>query len=72
MTASTPVTVQLDGAPRQLPAGTTLAGLISELGHAPQAVSSAVNGSFVARGLREQHVLRSGDAVLLFQPIVGG
>ena len=66
------LTVQLDGLPRQLPSGTTLAALLAELGHTPQAVSTAVNGDFVSRGQRAAHVLQPGDAVLLFQPIVGG
>ncbi|WP_298437761.1 sulfur carrier protein ThiS [Ottowia sp.] len=66
------VTVQLDGQPRRLPAGTTLAQLVEQLGHAPQGVSTAVNGEFVARGQRAQRTLGEGDAVLLFQPIVGG
>lgn len=65
------VTVQLDGQPRTLAAGTTLADLVAALGHAPQAVSTAVNGEFVARHARDR-VLAEGDAVLLFQPIVGG
>ena len=66
------ITIQLDGQARALPAGTTLAALVEQIGHAPEAVSSAVNGDFVPRGLRAARVLGEGDAVLLFQPIVGG
>lgn len=66
------ITVQLDGRPVPLAAGTTLAGLVEQLGHAPQAVSTAVNGLFVARGQRADCLLQPDDAVLLFQPIVGG
>ena len=66
------VSVELDGAPRTLPAGTTLAALLADLGHAPAAVGTAVNGRFVARGHRDAHVLQSGDQVLCFQAIVGG
>ena len=65
------ITIQLDGQPRQLPAGTSLAALVAQIGHAPEAVSTAVNGEFVARHARER-ALAEGDAVLLFQPIVGG
>ncbi len=64
--------IRLDGAPLSLPGGTTLADLIAQLGHSPQAVGTAVNGEFVARGARASRVLAEGDAVLLFQPIVGG
>ena len=67
-----PLGLRLDGAPLSLPGGTTLADLIAQLGHSPQAVGTAVNGEFVARGARASRVLAEGDAVLLFQPIVGG
>jgi sulfur carrier protein len=66
------VTVLLDGQPHAVPAGCTLAMLVAMLGHPPAAVTTAVNECFVPRGQREQHLLRDGDAVLLFQPIVGG
>ena len=65
------VTIQLDDQPKHVPAGTTLAELVAALCHAPQAVSTAVNGAFVARTARDR-VLAEGDTVLLFQPIVGG
>jgi sulfur carrier protein len=66
------ITVQLGGRPHALSAGSHLAELVASLGHTPNAVSTAVNGLFVARGRREACVLQEGDAVLLFQPIVGG
>jgi sulfur carrier protein len=66
------VTLRLDGREHSVPAGTTLAALVASLGHAPQAVGTAVGGCFVARDARADHLLRPGDEVLLFQPIVGG
>jgi sulfur carrier protein len=66
------VAVTVDGAPREVPAGSTLGELLAALGHAPHAVATAVNGAFVAREARAAHRLQPGDAVLLFQPIVGG
>ncbi|MES2888993.1 MAG: sulfur carrier protein ThiS [Pseudomonadota bacterium] len=66
------VDIELDGQAHTVPAGTTLAELVSRLGHAEQAVATALNQCFVARPLRAQAVLQSGDQVLLFQPIVGG
>ena len=72
MNARQTITVQLDGRPRTLPAGSGLAELVASLGYAPNAVATAVNGLFVSRRLRETCTLREGDAVLLFQPIVGG
>lgn len=64
--------IQLDGAPCTLPAGSTLADVVARLGHAADAVGTAVNGAFVARTARAGWLLRQDDAVLLFQPIVGG
>lgn len=65
------IEILLDGQPRPVAAGTTLAALVASLGHAPAAVSTAVNGDFVPRGQRERPLAVS-DVVLLFQPIVGG
>ncbi len=69
---SSPIELRLDGRPHCLPAGTTLAALIDDLGHAPHEVAAAVNGCFVSRAQRAACTLQSGDAVVLFQPIVGG
>jgi len=66
------IEVLVDGRPRPVRPGSTLADLVAELGLAPQAMATAVNGAFVARGQRGDCVLKAGDAVLLFQPIVGG
>jgi sulfur carrier protein len=72
--AVTPETlsIRLDGRAHAVPAGTSLADLVASLGHAEEAVATAVNSTFVARGRRALTVLRSGDEVTLFQPIVGG
>jgi len=67
-----PITVQLDNRAHRVPAGTTLAALLAELGHAPRDVATAVNGRHVPRDDRASLALRAGDAVLLFKPIVGG
>ena len=70
--SDTSITITLGSTALQLPAGSTLANLVAQQGHAPQAVSTALNGQFVARGLRERTVLQPRDTVQLFQPIVGG
>jgi sulfur carrier protein len=72
MKVSGSIVVSLDGLPRQVAPGTTLAALVEQLGHTPADVATAVNGSFVPRQRRERLVLAESDAVLLFQPIVGG
>jgi len=72
MSAVATIAVALDGRPREIAGGTTLGALLAELGYAPNAVATAVNGRFVARGLRDGLELQAGDSVLLFQPITGG
>lgn len=72
MNAASLITVLLDGEPHALPEGSTLGALVASLDHEPAAVTTAVNGEFVPRGQRDDRVLQTGDAVLLFQPIVGG
>ena len=72
MDDTTTIALTLDGKPYPAPAGATLAALVAALDHAPDKVSTAVNGLFVPRGQRQECVLQHGDAVLLFQPIVGG
>jgi sulfur carrier protein len=69
---SAAVRVTVNGNPVELAVGTTLAGLIVQLGHEPQAVATAVNGEFVARHARVQRLLAEGAQVTCFQPIVGG
>jgi sulfur carrier protein len=65
-------TITLNGEPRQLREGATLADLIAALDQPPQALATAVNGEFVPRDARAQRPLREGDAVFTFQPITGG
>jgi sulfur carrier protein len=66
------LTILLDGKPHAVPSSTTLEALVTDVGHTAQAVSTAINGDFVPRAQRASRVLIAGDAVLLFQPIVGG
>ena len=72
MTEVAVIPLLFDGRPHAAPVGATLADLVASLGHAPNKVTTAVNGMFVARDQRDTCVLQAGDAVLLFQPIVGG
>ncbi|WBY02273.1 sulfur carrier protein ThiS [Ramlibacter tataouinensis] len=66
------ITIQLNRERLQFPDGTSLAALVAALDRAPAALATAVNGEFVARELRGQHLLRDGDVVLTFEPITGG
>ena len=64
--------ITLNGQPRSIDSGRTLADLVASLDAAPQALATAVNGEFVPREARAQCVLREHDAVFTFQPITGG
>ena len=64
--------ITVNGEPRDVAAGSTLAELVAALGQPPQALATAVNGEFVARDARAGVQLREGDAVFTFQPITGG
>ena len=71
-TRSQDITVNVNGQPHALLASTPLDALVAHLGHAPDAVATAVNGEFVARTQRHERILCEGDLVTFFQPIVGG
>lgn len=65
-----PITV--NGQPREVPAGSSLADLVAQMADTPQALATAVNQEFVARDARAARLLRAGDQVFTFQPITGG
>ena len=65
-------TITVNGEPRSIDAGATLADLVAALGTTPQVLATAVNGEFVPRAVRASVQLREGDAVFTFQPITGG
>jgi sulfur carrier protein len=65
-----PITV--NGQPREVPAGSSLADLVAQLADSPQALATAVNQEFVARDARAARILQAGDQVYTFQPITGG
>jgi sulfur carrier protein len=71
-----PLRVSLNGDATTLTAGSTLADLLAghaaSAGQSPESYASAVNGQFVPRGRRAATMLAEGDAVTLFQAIVGG
>lgn len=65
------ITIYLEDSPHEITAGTTLAQLLTDLGHAESDVSTAINGNFIPREERSC-VLKSEDMVLCFQAIAGG
>ncbi|WP_027236958.1 sulfur carrier protein ThiS [Leisingera caerulea] len=51
---------------------TDLKTALHELGFASSAVATALNGTFVARGKREQVQLSEGDRLEVLAPMQGG
>jgi sulfur carrier protein len=72
MSMSTTTTITLNGEPRELPEGASLAQLVAIVFDSPTAVATAVNQQFVPRESRADCLLKDGDAVFTFQPITGG
>ncbi len=58
-----PMLVRLNGELRELPDGTTVAGLLRVLGVKPVRVAVLVNETVVLRARQEEHEIRAGDAV---------
>lgn len=70
-TNATTIPLTLNGAPHSAVA-TTLAELVTALGHDPAAVATAVNGEFVARQKRASTRLAPGDSIEIVSPRQGG
>jgi sulfur carrier protein len=66
------VPVTLNGEPRDLPDGSTVAQAVAELTAAPSGVAAAVNGEVVPRGSWAAIPLRRGDQVEVVTAVQGG
>ena len=66
------VQVKLNGEPRDLPDGCTVAQAVAELTAAPSGVAAAVNGEVVPRGSWAVTALRDGDRVEVVTAVQGG
>ena len=64
--------VELNGEPRQLPPGTTAAGLVELLELAGKRLAMEVNGEIVPRSTFSRHTLRDGDQVEIVKAVGGG
>ncbi|HTP49354.1 MAG TPA: sulfur carrier protein ThiS [Anaeromyxobacteraceae bacterium] len=64
--------VTLNGEVRELPDGTTVAGLLAQLGIKAQRVAVEVNETVVPRADHGARALRTGDAVEIVAFIGGG
>ena len=66
------VQVKLNGDPRELPDGATLADAVAELTDLASGVAAAVNGDVVPRGSWAATSLRDGDQVEIVTAAQGG
>ena len=63
----------VNGAPREVAEGSTVAHLLRDLGvEAPVGVAVAVNACVVRRGAFEEHLLREGDEIEIIRAVSGG
>ena len=66
------IRIVVNGEERRVPAGTTAARLVEELGLAGRRIAMEVNGEIVPRSTYAEHRFRDGDRVEVVQAIGGG
>jgi sulfur carrier protein len=66
------VTVHVNGAAREIPAGSALADLVALVTSAPSGIAVAVNGEVVPRGSWPDTRLADGDRVEVVTAMQGG
>jgi sulfur carrier protein len=66
------VEVKLNGEPRELPEGTTVAQAVAQLTVLSTGIAAAVNGAVVPRGSWAATLLRAGDQVEVVTAVQGG
>jgi sulfur carrier protein len=64
--------VSVNGAPREVPAGTSVRGLLGMLGLGGRRVAVAVNRSVVPRSAYDSQRLAAGDRVEVLEAVGGG
>lgn len=66
------VEIMVNGGPRQVPEGTTIAALLAELGLEPRQVAVEVNLELAPRGQHAELVLNAGDRLEVVTLVGGG
>lgn len=64
--------VQVNGNPRELPDGSTVAALLEAIGAPKAGIAVEVNQQIVRRGDHPSHVLAAGDRVEIVGLVGGG
>jgi sulfur carrier protein len=70
--AAADLPVQVNGAPRRVPSGSSVALLLEELGLAGRKVAVAVNREVVPRAQLASRPLAAGDRVEILEAVGGG
>ena len=66
------VEIMVNGGPRQVPEGTTIAALLAELSLEPRQVAVEVNLELAPRGQHAERVLNAGDRLEVVTLVGGG
>ena len=66
------MTVTLNGAPRELPEGSTIGSLLDLLGAARTGVAVAQNETVVQRRRFDAHAIADGDRIEIIRAVAGG
>jgi sulfur carrier protein len=66
------MTVTVNGTPRDLPSGVTLADVVGQLSPSPKGVAAAVNGEVVPRSAWPSTPLAERDEVEVVTAVQGG
>ena len=72
MSEADSIEVRVNGEPRQLGAGSTVASLVEERGHAPEVVAVERNRELVPRARHADVRLEAGDEVEVVTLVGGG
>jgi len=67
-----PVAIQVNGVPREVPAGSSLRALLGLLGMDGRRVAVAVNRAVVPKSALERQRLAPGDRVEILEAVGGG
>jgi len=70
--ASAPVEVTVNGEPRRLPEGATVAWLVDDMGAGRRGVAVAIDAEVVLRSSWETTLLRSGARIEVLRAVQGG
>jgi sulfur carrier protein len=66
------IAIKVNGAPREVPPGTTIAALLRALALAPEQVAVERNGALVRRAEHASAALEDGDALEIVTLVGGG